>query len=338
MEYHLTFSDYLRLIRAPNLFTVPSNILAGYLAVIPIGVVDTGQLLSMIFSSILLYVSGVVLNDYVDIKVDRNERPDRPLISGRITKRNALTLVVVSIIAGNFLAFTVSWASVMISTLLTSVIIAYNFRLKGGNVTNPLSMGSARFLNVVLGGSPAIALFAVPHQGYMLLIFIGYCLFLHTAAISILSRIEMDVVKIYSRSNWVTIFISLSAVLVVIVSILAVGLEGAFRSWFVVNLILYSIVMVFTVLRLMMRLRNLNKIGKIKQNEDHYVSLDENSTHNGARLEATREIQSTIKIMILSIIILDSVFLSGIAGITVGMGTLLLLIPPILLGRRLYLT
>jgi hypothetical protein len=42
--------------------------------------------------------------------------------------------------------------------------------------------------------------------------------------------------------------------------------------------------------------------------------------------------------MILSIIILDSVFLSGIAGIAVGMGTLLLLIPPILLGRRLYLT
>jgi hypothetical protein len=170
------------------------------------------------------------------------------------------------------------------------------------------------------------------------LIFIGYCLFLHTAAVSILSRIEMDIVKIYSRSNWITIFISFSVVLVVIVSILVIGLEGAFQSWFVVNLILYSVVMIFTILHLMMRLRNLTKIGKIKRNEDHYTSLDEESTRKGARLEATREIQSTIKIMILSIIILDSVFLSGIAGIAVGMGTLLLLIPPILLGRRLYLT
>jgi 4-hydroxybenzoate polyprenyltransferase len=332
------FRDYLRLIRAPNLFTVPSNILAGYFAGVPIAAVDTGQLLSIIFSSIFLYVSGIVLNDYVDIKVDRNERPDRPLVSGRIAKRNALILVVVSIIAGNFLAFTVSWASLMISALLTSVIIAYNLRLKGGNVTNPLSMGSARFLNVVLGGSPAIALFPVPHQGYTLLIFIGYCLFLHTVAISMLSRKEMATGKIYSRSNGITIFISFFVVLLVIVSILIVGLGGIFQSWFVINLIGYSIVMVFTFLHLMTRLRNLTKIGEIKQNKDHHVSLDEESQYKGTQLKVTREIQSTIKIMILSIIILDSIFLSGIAGIALGMGTLLLLVPPILLGRRLYLT
>jgi 4-hydroxybenzoate polyprenyltransferase len=330
--------DYLRLIRAPNLFTVPSNILAGYFAVIPIGVADTVQLLSIIFSSIFLYMSGIVLNDYVDIKVDRNERPDRPLASGRITKRNALIVVVVSIIASNFLAFTVSWASLMISALLTSVIIAYNLRLKGGIVTNPLSMGSARFLNVILGGSPAIALFLVPHQGYMLLIFIGYCLFLHTAAVSILSRKEMDIGKIYSRSNWITIFISFSVVLAVIVSILIVGLGGTFQSWFVINLIVYSIVMVLTLLRLITRLRNLTKIGGIRQSKDHYVSLDEESTDEETQLEVTRVIQSAIKIMILSIIILDSIFLSGIAGIPVAVGTLLLLVPSILLGRRLYLT
>jgi 4-hydroxybenzoate polyprenyltransferase len=332
------FKDYLRLIRAPNIFTVPSNILAGYFAVIPIGVVDTVQVLSIIFSSIFLYISGIVLNDYVDIKVDRNERPDRPLVSGRITKRNALIVIVVSIITSNFLAFTVSWASLMISALLTSVIIAYNLRLKGGIVTNPLSMGSARFLNVMLGGSPAIALFPVPNQGYMLLIFIGYCLFLHTAAVSILSRKEMDISKIYSRSNRITIFISFSVVLAIIVSILIVGLGGTFQSWFVINLIVYSIVMVLTLLHLTTRLRNLTKLGGIRQNKDHYVSLDEDSTDEETQLEVTREIQSAIKIMILSIIILDSIFLSGIAGIAVGVGTLLLLVPSILLGRRLYLT
>jgi 4-hydroxybenzoate polyprenyltransferase len=332
------FREYLRLIRAPNLFTAPSNILAGYFAVVPLGVVDTGQLLSIIFSSIFLYVSGIVLNDYVDIKVDRIERPDRPLVSGRITKRNALILVVVFIVASNFLAFTVSWASLMVSALLTSVIIAYNIRLKGGIVTNPLTMGSARFLNVVLGGSPAIALFPVPYQGYTLLIFIGYCLFLHTAAISILSRKEIDVVKTSSRSNWITIFVSFSIVLIIMVSILVVGLGGTFQSWFFINLIVYSIVTVFTFLHLMTSFRNLTKIGEIKQNKDHYVSLDEESTNKGTQLEASKEIRSTIKVMILSIIILDSIFLSGIAGIVVGMGTLLLLVPPILLGRKLYLT
>ena len=332
------FRDYLYLIRAPNLFTVPSNILAGYFAMVPMGLVDVGQLLSVIFSSIFLYISGIVLNDYVDIKVDAEERPDRPLVSGRITKRNALILVVVLIVASNFLAFTVSWVSLTISALLTAVIIAYNIRLKGGIVTNPLSMGSARFLNVVLGGSPAITLFPAPHQGYTLLIFIGCCLFLHTAAISILSRKEINVVKIFSRSNWITILVSFSIVLVVMISILVVGLGAAFQIWFSVNLTLYSGVMVFTFLHLMTRLRNLTKIGEIKQNKDHHVSLDEESQYKGTQLKVTREIQSTIKILILSIIILDSIFLSGIAEIALGMGTLLLLVPPILLGRRLYLT
>jgi 4-hydroxybenzoate polyprenyltransferase len=275
------FRDYLYLIRAPNLFTVPSNILAGYFAMVPMGLVDVGQLLSVIFSSIFLYISGIVLNDYVDIKVDAEERPDRPLVSGRITKRNALILVVVLIVASNFLAFTVSWASLIISALLTSVIIAYNIRLKGGIVTNPLSMGSARFLNVVLGGSPAIALFPVPHQGYTLLIFIGYCLFLHTAAISVLSRKEIDVVKTSSRSNWSTIFVSFSIVLVTIVSILVVGLGGTFQSWLFINLIVYSIVTVFAFLHLMTSLKNLTKIGEIKQNKDHYVSLDEETLTKG---------------------------------------------------------
>jgi 4-hydroxybenzoate polyprenyltransferase len=332
------FREYLRLIRAPNLFTVPSNILAGYFAVVPIGAVDIVQLLSIIFSSIFLYVSGIVLNDYVDIKVDRNERPDRPLVSGRIPKRNALILAVGSIVASNFLAFTVSWVSLTISALLTAVIIAYNIRLKSSTVTNPLSMGSARFLNVVLGGSPAIALFLVPYQGYTILVFIGYCLFLHTAAISILSRKEIDTVKKHSRSSWITVFVSFSIVLVIIVSILVVGLGWTFQSWFIINLIVYSFVMVFTFLHLLTSLGNLTKIGEIKHNKDHFVSLNEESTYKGTPSEVTKEIRSTIKVMILSIIILDSIFLSGIAGLAVGMGTLLLLVPSILLGRKLYLT
>jgi 4-hydroxybenzoate polyprenyltransferase len=332
------FREYLRLIRAPNLFTVPSNILAGYFAVVPIGAVDIVQLLSIIFSSIFLYVSGIVLNDYVDIKVDRNERPDRPLVSGRIPKRNALILAVGSIVASNFLAFTVSWVSLTISALLTAVIIAYNIRLKSSTVTNPLSMGSARFLNVVLGGSPAIALFLVPYQGYTILVFIGYCLFLHTAAISILSRKEIDTVKKHSRSSWITVFVSFSIVLVIIVSILVVGLGWTFQSWFIINLIVYSFVMVFTFLHLLTSLGNLTKIGEIKHDKDHFVSLNEESTYKGTPSEVTKEIRSTIKVMILSIIILDSIFLSGIAGLAVGMGTLLLLVPSILLGRKLYLT
>jgi 4-hydroxybenzoate polyprenyltransferase len=90
--------QYLLLIRLPNLFTVPSNILIGHFIVIPDDSANILQLLCLIFSSVLLYVAGIILNDYfdiVDIEVDRKERPFRPLPSGRITKQKALLTAII---------------------------------------------------------------------------------------------------------------------------------------------------------------------------------------------------------------------------------------------------
>lgn len=323
--------QYLLLIRVPNLFTVPSNILAGYFATISTANADVDQLLSLIVSSVLLYVSGIVLNDYFDINVDRKERPSRPLASGRITKRSALLLAVISIVAGNILALSVSWTSFIISGSLTLVIFAYNYRLKRNAISNPLAMGLTRFLNVVLGGSPALGLVLTND---LILFFVGYCLFLYIAAISLLSRKEVsDTIIFFSRSSWIPIVLSASTIVLIIVSILVVGIYGYFRFDLIFNLILFSCVMSGTFLRLCVTLKRLTEsTGEkpYKMNEEGVRDID--------GMGASREIQRTIKTMILSIIILDSIFLSGLVGIYTGLVVLLLVIPPIVLGRRLYVT
>ena len=323
--------QYLLLIRVPNLFTVPSNILAGYFATISTANADVDQLLSLIVSSVLLYVSGIVLNDYFDINVDRKERPSRPLASGRITKRSALLLAVISIVAGNILALSVSWTSFIISGSLTLVIFAYNYRLKRNAISNPLAMGLARFLNVVLGGSPALGLVLTND---LILFFVGYCLFLYIAAISLLSRKEVsDTIIFFSRSSWIPIVLSASTIVLIIVSILVVGIYGYFRFDFIFSLIIFSCVMSGTFLRLCVTLKRLTEsTGEkpYKMNEEGVRGID--------GMGASREIQRTIKTMILSIIILDSIFLSGLVGIYTGLVVLLLVIPPIVLGRKLYVT
>jgi heme O synthase-like polyprenyltransferase len=323
--------QYLLLIRVPNLFTVPSNILAGYFATISTANADVDQLLSLIVSSVLLYVSGIVLNDYFDINVDRKERPSRPLASGRITKRSALLLAVISIVAGNILALSVSWTSFIISGSLTLVIFAYNYRLKRNAISNPLTMGLARFLNVVLGGSPALGLVLTND---LILFFVGYCLFLYIAAISLLSRKEVsDTIIFFSRSSWIPIVLSASTIVLIIVSILLVGIYGYFRFDFIYNLIVFSCVMSGSFLRLCVTLKRLTEsTGEkpYKMNEEGIRDID--------GMGASREIQRTIKTMILSIIILDSIFLSGLVGIYTGLVVLLLVIPPIVLGRKLYVT
>jgi len=49
-------------------------------------------------------------------------------------------------------------------------------------------------------------------------------------------------------------------------------------------------------------------------------------------------IQQTIQLMILSIIILDSIFLTGIAGLSVGLPVLILLAPLVILAKKMYMT
>jgi 4-hydroxybenzoate polyprenyltransferase len=329
------FRQYLLLIRAPNLFTVPSNILSGYFATTLLGDADITKLLLLISSSIFLYVAGIILNDYFDIKVDRKERPNRPLASGQITKRSALLFATASIVAGNVLSWSVSWNSFVISFCLTIVIFFYNYWLKRNRASNPLTMGSARFLNVLLGGSSALGLVT---EMDLTLVFVGYCLFLYTASISLLSLKEVSTGERFSNKSWIPIVLSFLIVLLTMGSILVAGFSGYFQTVFIFNLIIFSCVMCISFFHLFSKIRSITNLRSQRQYTGEYPKVKEERVDGMDHTGISREIQRQVKTMILSIVILDSIFLSGLVGIYAGFGVLLLVIPPILLGRKLYVT
>ncbi len=327
--------QYLLLIRVPNLFTVPSNILSGYFATTLLGEATIPQLLLLIFSSIFLYVAGIILNDYFDINVDRKERPNRPLASGQITKRNALLIATSSIVAGNILSWSVSWNSFVISFCLTIVIFIYNYWLKRNRAGNPLTMGSARFLNVLLGGSSALGLVT---EMDLTLVFVGYCLFLYTVSISLLSLKEVSTGERLSNKAWIPIVLSFLTVLLTIGSILAAGFSGYFKTAFIFNLIIFSCIMCIGFFHLFSRLKRITNLTSQEQFKEDYPKVEEERVDSMSQTSISREIQRKVKTMILSIVVLDSIFLSGLIGIYAGIAVLLLIIPPILLGRKLYVT
>ena len=49
-------------------------------------------------------------------------------------------------------------------------------------------------------------------------------------------------------------------------------------------------------------------------------------------------VQKAIRNMVLSIIIIDSVFVTGTAGLPYGLATLLLIVPAVVLAKKLYVT
>lgn len=146
---------YAQLVRLPNLFTAWADILLGWLVV---GGSGSGLGLALAASS-CLYTAGMVLNDFFDAAVDARERPQRPIPSGRISRRTAGFLGLLLLLAGVAFAAllpgpedTLGWPiapPLAVSLVLAFCIVLYDGVLKVTPV-GPVVMGTCRFLNVLL--------------------------------------------------------------------------------------------------------------------------------------------------------------------------------------------
>lgn len=142
---------YFQLMRLPAVFTAMSDILLGYLLThnsfeLPV------QFALLLVASASLYLSGMVFNDVFDRKVDAEERPSRPIPSGRISTQHAAVLGGLLMLAGVGVAQTVGKQSLIVASLLVVAILGYDSILKR-TFLGPLVMGICRFLNVMLGAS-----------------------------------------------------------------------------------------------------------------------------------------------------------------------------------------
>ncbi len=147
------FRAYLELVRLPNLFSAAADVLAGYLYASGGGSAGPGLWLS-IGSSVAFYAGGMALNDVCDASRDAVERANRPIPSGRISRRAALRLALLLLSLGVVGAFTVSARTGLVGAGLTVAIVLYSLWAKHG-VLGPVVMGLCRAANLGLGMSAA---------------------------------------------------------------------------------------------------------------------------------------------------------------------------------------
>ena len=160
---------YLQLLRLPTVFTAMADIVLGFVLTHqfiygPLKVFENdfvnqefgwnepGKFVGLLASSCCLYLAGMVFNDVFDVKQDAAERPGRPIPSGRVSLRAATILGSTLMIAGVAVAATVGQVSLQVALLLVAAILGYDSFLKRTSL-GPVAMGSCRFLNVLLGGS-----------------------------------------------------------------------------------------------------------------------------------------------------------------------------------------
>ena len=145
-----------QLLRAANVFTAASNVIAGFL-IVQHRFEPAATLAVLISSSACLYLAGMVLNDFFDAEVDAVERPERPIPSGRISRALAGIVGWNLLAAGVLAAWFAAWLSDrpmagLIGSLLAIAVVQYNSRLKS-TWAGPVAMGWCRTLNVFLGAS-----------------------------------------------------------------------------------------------------------------------------------------------------------------------------------------
>ncbi len=152
---------WLRLVRLPNLLTVPGDILAGFLLAPTVRPAVWSQLLLAAPASLLLYAAGLILNDLFDYAEDLRDRPARPLPANQISREAAAAVALVLLWIAAFLAAFFDALPVALPMILC--IILYDLGLKRLPVIGPLLMGACRAGNVLLGTAAATGgLFLVP--------------------------------------------------------------------------------------------------------------------------------------------------------------------------------
>lgn len=134
---------YLALARISNTPTVATNVLAGAALAAPL--MPSWKLVGLIVSMVLFYTAGMFLNDICDYEIDKQERAERPLVTGLISMREAWIATIALFIIAIGLLLPMGWQVILTGLILTGFIVLYDAWHKK-NIISPLIMGMNRLL------------------------------------------------------------------------------------------------------------------------------------------------------------------------------------------------
>lgn len=223
-----TWLAYLQLTRPANVVTAMADILAGASVAIAIGngaALPAGLIL-LIVASACLYAGGVVFNDVFDSALDAVERPERPIPSGRASRKGAALFGLALMLGGIGFAAAVGWPSAMLALSIAALAILYDARAKHHTFAGPLCMGLCRGLNLLLGMSLVVT--ALAAWWPLMLVPV-----LYIAAITAISQGEVH------GGSRLTGWIANALLLAVIGGLVLLGIAPAYSMFAALPFILY---------------------------------------------------------------------------------------------------
>jgi 4-hydroxybenzoate polyprenyltransferase len=295
-----TLLAYAQLLRLPNVFTAFADILlAGCI---------TGALwaqplpfLLVLLASGCFYMSGMVWNDIFDREEDARTQAFRPIPSERVKLRGAILLGSLLVVLG--LSF--SWLVTLIYTTPTGwvslallLMIMLYNRWLKHTPVGPVAMGTCRFLNVLLGLSLSSEWFTSSVSFH-----VAGCVGVYIIGVTWFARTEE------TQSSAKLLKYAAGLMLLAGLSVLLIPLhDPALKIWFGVPYALF-LAGVFVGVGVVPALQN----------------------------PMPKMVQNAVKRSIFGLVMLDAVLASLFIGAP-GLFIVLLLLPAIVLGKRIYST
>lgn len=224
---------YLQLARPANVVTAWADVLAGFAVAgaaltldgwtAAAGLPTLGWLL---LATTGLYAGGVVFNDVFDAELDAKERPERPIPSGRASRRGAALFGSVLLVGGIVAAYQANATSALLAAGIAGAAVLYDARAKHHPIIGPLTMGTCRGGNLLLGVSTLPVM--ITTSWYLLFIPIAYI-----AAITAVSQGE-----VHGGSRH-TGYLAVALIAGVIGSLLVLGLRGDYRVFHALPFVLF---------------------------------------------------------------------------------------------------
>jgi len=166
--------------RVSNLSTVWSNCLCGWILG---GSGQGGAFATLLVGSSLMYVGGMYLNDYCDIKFDKKFRPERPIPSGQISRQSVL-IATLGLLGFGYLS--VAWVNqqtALFGLILLALIVAYNLVHKKTAFGVVLMAGCRTGVYLMVGAASLDGLNSE-------VVWAGILMFLYVLGITCLARTE----------------------------------------------------------------------------------------------------------------------------------------------------
>jgi len=207
-----TIFAYLELSRPINgVIALISVLLGGFFAV---GTLNHLDVLTVAISALLLLSAGNAFNDYCDYEIDRINKPQRPIPSGRVQRRGALIFAIVLLSIGAALGFLVNRYAALIALIVSSCLIAYAVWLKRTPLVGNLVVGMLTGLTFIAGGVAVMSI-----RGVLVPAIFA---FLFTTAREIVKDIEDTEGDIENRAKTIAVISKRVAVLMALVFMFAV--------------------------------------------------------------------------------------------------------------------